>query len=131
MYARLDFVAQAGGFFVGEDAHAEQGFVVGGDADEQLDFAVVAFVGAGLVVAAAVGGGVALCRLAFDGYGFGVVEQRGVYVGVDFAELGDFGVALLGFDAAFRSKPGDADGGEGDGGVGGEAQGGGKRGFHR
>ena len=53
------------------------------------------------------------------------------FAGADFAELGDFGVALLGFDAAFRSKPGDADGGEGDGGVAGKAQGGGKRGFHR
>lgn len=84
-----------------------------------------------MVVAAAVGGGVALCRLAFDGYGFGVVEQRGVYVGVDFAELGDFRALFLYGNAVFGGKPGDADGGEGDGGVGGEAQGGGKRGFHR
>ena len=130
VYARLDFVAQSGGFFVGEDAHAEQGFVVGGDADEQLDFAVVAFVGADLVVAAAVGGGVALCRLAFDGYGFGVVEQRGVNVGVDFAVLGDFRALFLDGDAVFGGKPGDADGGKGDGSIAGKAQGCGKRGFH-
>ena len=131
--AGIDFVAEAGGFFVFEDAHAEQGFVIRRDADEQGDVAVVAFVGVGAVVGAAVVCVVAFARRARDGDGFAVGEETvvGVKAGRDVAELAEQGGGLLGGDAFFGGEPGDADGADGDGGVGEEAQGGVGGGVHR
>ena len=131
--AGVDFVAEAGGFFVFEDAYAKQGALVGGNADEQGDVAVVAFVGMAAVVGAAVFGGVAFARAASDGDGFaaGAEGVVGIQGGRDGAEGAQEGGGLLCFDAVFGGQPGDADGADGDGGVGEEAQGGVRGGFHR
>jgi len=131
--AGVDFVAEAGGFFVFEDTYAEQGALVGGNADEQGDVAVVAFVGMAAVVGAAVFGGVAFAWAAGDGDGFaaGAEGVVGIQSGRDGAEGAQEGGGLLCFDAVFGGQPGDADSADGDGGVGEEAQGGVVRGFHR
>ena len=131
--AGVDFVAEARGFFVFEDAYAEQGALVGSDADEQGDVAVVAFVGMAAVVGAAVFGGVAFARAAGDGDGFaaGTEGVVGIQGGRDVAEGAQESGSLLCFDAVFGGQPGDADGADGDGGVGEEAQGGVRGGIHR
>ena len=131
--AGVDFVAEAGGFFVFEDAYAEQGALVGGNADEQGDVAVVAFVSVAAVVGAAVFGGVAFARAAGDGDGFaaGTEGVVGVQGGRDGAEGAQEGGGLLCFDTVFGGQPGEADGADGDGGVGEKAQGSVCGGFHR
>ena len=131
--AGVDFVAEARGFFVFEDAYAEQGALVGGNADEQGDVAVVAFVGMAAIVGAAVFGGVAFAWAASDGDGFaaGAEGVVGIQGGRDGAEGAQEGGGLLCFDTVFGGQPGDADGADGDGGVGEEAQGGVVRGVHR